>query len=73
MQIFIKDDVTKETYKRIADFSKLEIVTDKPSASNYFIYDTNGLSFVKDSINPKEVLHVDFLKGTLGWLSLIHI
>ena len=67
MQIFIKDDVTKETYKRIANFSKLEIVTDKPSANNYFIYDTNGLSFVKDSINPKEVLHVDFLKGSLGW------
>ena len=67
MQIFIKDDVTNETYKRIANFSKLEIVTDKPSANNYFIYDTNGLSFVKDSINPKEVLHVDFLKGALGW------
>ncbi len=67
MQIFIKDDVTKETYKRIANFSKLEIVTDKPSANNYFIYDTNGLSFIKDSKNPYEVLHVDFLKGTLGW------
>ncbi|GIR73849.1 MAG: hypothetical protein CM15mP76_05760 [Prochlorococcus sp.] len=67
MQIFIKDDVTKETYKSIANFSNLEKVTDKPSANNYFVYDTNGLSFVKDSINPKEVLHVDFLKGTLGW------
>ena len=67
MQIFIKDDITKETYKSIANFSKLEKVTDKPSANNYFVYDTNGLSFVKDSENPKEVLHVDFLKGTLGW------
>ena len=67
MQIFIKDDITKETYESFANFSKLEKVTDKPSANNYFVYDTNGLSFVKDSINPKEVLHVDFLKGTLGW------
>ena len=67
MQIFIKDDITKETNKSIANFSKLEKVTDKPSANNYFVYDTNGLSFVKDSENPKEVLHVDFLKGTLGW------
>ena len=67
MQIFIKDDITKETYKSIANFSKLEKVTDKPSANNYFVYDSNGLSFVKDSINPKEVLHVDFLSGTLGW------
>jgi 16S rRNA (guanine1516-N2)-methyltransferase len=67
MQIFIKDDITKETYQGIANFSKLEKVTDKPSANNYFVYDSNGLSFVKDSINPKEVLHVDFLSGTLGW------
>ena len=53
MQIFIKDDITKETYESFANFSKLEKVTDKPSANNYFVYDTNGLSFVKDSINPK--------------------
>ena len=67
MQIFIKDDITKETYKSIANFSKLEKVTDKPSANNYFVYDTNGLSFVKNSVNPKEVLHIDFMKGSLGW------
>ena len=67
MQIFIKDDITKEIYESFANFCKLEKVTDKPSANNYFIYDSNGLSFVKDSINPKEVLHVDFLSGTLGW------
>ena len=67
MQIFIKDDITKEALESIANFSKLEKVTDKPSANHYFVYDTNGLSFVKESINPKEVLHIDFLKGTLGW------
>ena len=67
MQIFIKDDITKEALESIANFSKLEQVTDKPSANNYFVYDTNGLSFVKESINPKEVLHIDFLKGALGW------
>jgi len=67
MQIFIKDGIPKEALESIANFSKLEKVTDKPSANNYFVYDTNGLSFVKESINPKEVLHIDFLKGTLGW------
>ena len=67
MQIFIKDDITKETYESFANFSKLEKVKDKPSANNYFVYDSNGLSFVKDSKNPKEVLHIDFLSGTLGW------
>jgi 16S rRNA (guanine1516-N2)-methyltransferase len=67
MQIFIKDDITKEAHKSITNFSKLEKVTDKPTSNNYFVYDKNGLSFVKDSINPKEVLHVDFLKGMLGW------
>ena len=67
MQIFIKDDITKEAHKSITNFSELEKVTDKPTTNNYFVYDTNGLSFVKDSINPKEVLHIDFLKGTLGW------
>ena len=67
MQIFIKDNVSEESYKSIANFSELEKVTDKPTTNHYFVYDTNGLSFVKDSINPKEVLHVDFLKGALGW------
>ena len=67
MQIFIKDDIHKDALESIANFSKLEKVTDKPSANNYFVYDTNGLSFVKESINPKEVLHIDFLKGALGW------
>ena len=57
----------KEALESIANFSNLEKVTDKPSANNYFVYDTNGLSFVKDSINPKEILYIDFLKGTLGW------
>ena len=57
----------KEALESIANFSNLEKVTDKPSANNYFVYATNGLSFVKESINPKEVLHIDFLKGTLGW------
>ena len=67
MQIFIKDGMPKEALESIANFSNLEKVTDKPSANNYFVYDTNGLSFVKDSINPKEILYIDFLKGTLGW------
>jgi len=67
MQIFIKDDISKEAYKSLANFSKLEKVSDKPIANNYFVYDINGLSFVKDSVNPKEVLHIDFLKGSLGW------
>jgi len=67
MQIFIKDDISKEAYKSLANFSKLEKVSDKPTANNYFVYDINGLSFVKDSVNPKEVLHIDFLKGSLGW------
>ena len=58
MQIFIKDDITKETYESFASFSKLEKVTDKPSANNYFVYDTNGLSFVKDSVNPVSYTHM---------------
>ena len=46
MQIFIKDDITKEAHKSIANFPELEKVTDKPTTNSYFIYDTNGLSFV---------------------------
>ena len=67
MQIYIKEDASNEFKKSIADFNKLEKVSDKPTSKHYFIYDSNGLSFVKDSSNPKEILHIDFLKGSIGW------
>ena len=51
----------------LANFSELKFVSEIPNSSYYFIYDTEGLSFIKDSNYPKEVLHVDFLTGTLGW------
>jgi len=67
MQICLKNNVSEEFYKSIANFSKLEKVFDEPTANHYFIYDSNGLSFVKNSSNPNEILNIDFLKGSLGW------
>ena len=67
MQIYIKDDVSNEFIKSITTFYKLEQVLDKPTSNHYFMYDSTGLSFVKDSSKPKEILHIDFLKGSLGW------
>ena len=67
MQVYVKNDASQEFNRSIANFSKLEKVEDIPTADYYFIYDLNGLSFVEDSSNPKNALHVDFLKGSLGW------
>ncbi len=67
MQIYIKDDVSNELKKSITNFHKLDQVSNKPTSNHYFIYDSTGLSFVKDSSKPKDILHIDFLKGSLGW------
>jgi len=55
---------TSRTFQTI--FNQV-LVFDKPNKLYYFIYNSNGLSFIKDSNNPRQILHIDFLKGALGW------
>ena len=67
MQAYVEKAFLDNNIERISNKYGLEIVDIAPTSKYYFTYDKNGLSFIKDSQNPKEVLNVNFLKGKLGW------
>ena len=67
MQIYVQKDFLDINIQHVSKEFDLEIVNIIPSSKYYFTYDTNGLSFVKDSKKPKQILNVNFLKGKLGW------
>ena len=67
MQVYVSRGCLDKNIKNISEFLELGLVTDLPINESYFQYNKNGLSFVVDSSNPRSLLHVDFLKGKLGW------
>ena len=67
MQAYVEKAFLDKNIERISNKYGLEIIDTAPTSKYYFTYDKNGLSFIKDSQNPKEVLNVNFLKGKLGW------
>ena len=67
MQIYVSRGCLDKNIKNISEFLELNLVTTLPTNESYFQYDKDGLSFVEDSSNPRSILHVDFLKGKLGW------
>ena len=67
MQIYVKNKNIDQYLKEISNYLGSNIVFDVPKKNYYFVYDSNGLSFIKDANNPREILHVDFLKGAIGW------
>ena len=67
MQIYVSRGCLDKNIKNTIDFLELDLVTSLPTNESYFQYDKHGLSFVGDSSNPRSILHVDFLKGKLGW------
>ncbi len=67
MQIYIKKENIDQNVQNISDYLESSLVFDKPNKPHYLIYDSNGLSYIKDSKNPREILHINFLKGALGW------
>lgn len=67
MQIYVQKDFLDINIQHVSKKFNLEIVNIIPLSKYYFIYDEDGLSFIKDSQNPKEILNVNFLKGKLGW------
>ena len=75
MQIHLDRSLIDENIEFIAHDLGLNINHQIPSES-YLKYDEKGLSFIKDPINPREFIYIDYLKGKAGWrlnLSLIHI
>ena len=67
MQVYVSRGCLDKNIKNISEFLELGLVTALPTNKSYFEYDKDGLSFVGDSSNPRSLLHVDFLKGKLGW------
>ena len=67
MQIYVSKGCLDKNIKNIIEFLELDLVTTLPTNESYFQYDKDGLSFVGDSSNSRSLLHVDFLKGKLGW------
>lgn len=67
MQIYVSKGCLDKNIKNIIEFLKLDLVTTLSTNESYFQYNKDGLSFVEDSSNPRSILHVDFLKGKLGW------
>ena len=67
MQIYVSRGCLDKNIRNISEFLELGLVTTLPTNESYFQYNKDGLSFVGDSSNPRSILHVDFLKGKLGW------
>ena len=64
--VFIEND---DHYQYLTDelkFSDSEIIKTYPEHKPFFIFQEDGLHFAKDSTENK-LLHIDFLKGSLGW------
>ena len=67
MQIYVEKSFLDKNIHNISNNFNLDITNAIPLSKYYFIYDKNGLSFIRDSKNPKETLNINFLKGKLGW------
>ena len=67
MLIYVEKSFLDKNIKNISNEFNLDIASAIPLSKYYFKYDKNGLSFIRDSKNPKETLNVNFLKGKLGW------
>ena len=67
MRIYVKQIFLDNNIKNISDQLEIKITSNRPDHGSYLIYDKKGLSFIKNAINPKEIIYIDFLKGKLGW------
>ena len=66
MKIFVDGPCIDQYIKKIANYLNLKIVGNEPD-SNHLLYNEKGLSYVSTSSKNKSILHINFLKGSLGW------
>ena len=57
----------KKELELIAKDLNIELVTKCPESGSIISYNKTGLYFVNDIKSPADVLHVDFLTGSMGW------
>ena len=66
MKIFVDGACIDQYIKKIANYLNLKIVLNEPD-QNHLLYNEKGLSYVSSSSKNKSTLHINFLKGSLGW------
>lgn len=66
IDIFIDSPRHKDEVERISSEFNIKVLTELPASKPFFSYRENGLNFFSDINNPKP-LHIDFLKGSMGW------
>ena len=66
LSIFLDCSSNENKVNNIQESFDLNVVTKIPINEPFFIFKQNGLNFIFNSDNSKS-LHVDFLKGSMGW------
>ena len=66
IDIFLDSQSTKMKSKEFHPNLIIKVLTELPVSKPFFSYRENGLNFFSDINNPKP-LHIDFLKGSMGW------
>ena len=64
--VFIENDDHYQYLRDKLKFSESDIIKTNSEQKPFFVFKEDGLNFVKDPVE-KKLLHVDFLKGSLGW------
>ena len=64
--IFLDCSSNEDKVNNIQESLDLNVVTKIPINEPFFIFKQNGLNFIFNADNSKS-LHVDFLKGSMGW------
>jgi 16S rRNA (guanine1516-N2)-methyltransferase len=57
----------KKELEFIANDLNIDLVTKYPECGSTISYDKSGLYFINDVNSPADILHVDFLTGSMGW------
>jgi len=64
--IYIDNKIYVDYLINVLGAPEVNIVNTYPEKSSFFIYKENGLHFVINS-PQKKLIHIDFLKGQMGW------
>ena len=64
---WIEDHDYKEELDLVAKDLNLELVTKYPQSGSVISLNKSGLYFINDITSPSDILHVDFLSGSMGW------
>ena len=65
--VWIESLEFKNELEFIAKDLNIDLVTKYPECGSIISYDKSGLYFVNDVNSPADILHVDFLTGSMGW------